>query len=191
MQTFDDFEIPLLTLITQYKPYFDKTQKASLKYKFDLNDDIFKNHVVNAVDKTGKKHTFKFIPIGMIKENTFTWYSDLYKLFYTHMMKYNIDSFNHNFFAKLFQKQVEFKANYRMAIPYFLSIISPSFNIIEAYNGESNTSFIFAVNLGLKDNFKFEKFLAGVDAVVMAKMGYDMQKSKTTQRINKVRRSKK
>lgn len=181
MTTFHDIEPAFFISIKSYKPYFDKIQIASLKYKFDLNEDIFKTHKVNATDKKGKKYTFEIIPFGLIKDDTFTWFGDVNTVFYEHMMKYDVDAFKHKFFSKLFEKKIEFSKNNLMVIPYFISIISPRFNIIEAYNNETESSFIFAVNLGLKDNFDFDKFVAGLDALIMMKNMQD----KKVRRIKK------
>lgn len=157
----NEYDKKLLLFLTYYKENFEKIQKESLKYKFDINREAFETKKISATDKKGKKYVFEFIPVGVLKEKTFTWYQDINKSFYSSIIKkVDIEAFKKNTIQKLFNNgSITLDKEFVKVVPYILSILLPDFNVIEAVTPDKTTSFYFLANTKLKDKFDYKGFL--------------------------------
>jgi hypothetical protein len=156
----NEYDKKLLRFLCSYKENFEKIQKESLKYKFDINREAFETQKISATDKKGKKYVFEFIPVGVINGNTFNWYQNINKSFYSSLMKVNIETFKKETIHKLFNNgSITLDKEFVKVIPYILSILLPDFNVIEAVTPDKKTSLYFLANTKLKDKFDYEGFL--------------------------------
>lgn len=164
MSIFNEYDIKLMNFISSYKVNFDKIQKESLKYKFDINKEAFESRKISATDKSGKKYVFEFIPFGGIHEGYFNWYRDINKSLYASLLKTNIDPLKKQTFQKLFNNdKLLLEKKHLKVIPYLLSILLSDYNVIEATTPDKKSSIFFLTNTRLKDTFDYNNFFNKYD----------------------------
>ena len=60
---------------------------------------------------------------------------------------------------KIFKHEYEISEKYHIAIPYFLAILNPAYNLVSFATSDDDIYFYAFVNLGIKDNFNMKKFV--------------------------------
>lgn len=194
MTFFNKYDKYLMNFISSYyKKNFEKIQKESLMYKFDINKEAFDKQKVFATDKKGKKYVFKFFTIGVLQDGFFTWNgTGINQSLYASLIKTNISIFKKETFNKLFNNnRIELSKEHLKIIPYILSIMLTDYNVIEAVSPDKKTSLFFLTDTKLTDKFDYDGLL---NLLNMIDEMNDMSKKgilKRTSRKRKTSRKKK
>lgn len=162
---FDKLDELFFSTILLNKQLFDNTMDKTLEYKLNLTKDIVKLKTSKIeVDFNGKTKTHTIILFGLYDKirRIYKWIGQTNELLVEQVIRYDVE----NIFGtwqtidKIFSPEYVIGNKEHMTIPYFIAILNPAFNLIK-FESEDGTLYFYAlVNLGIKDNFIFEKFIS-------------------------------
>ncbi len=161
---FDKFDELFFDIVLSNTTMFKDTMTKSLEYKLDITKDIvaLKTHDIN-VEYKGKTTKHFIILFGLYhkKDKQFMWISNYNDVFKELLDKYDVERMfgSRRTLDKIFKHEYEISEKYHIAIPYFLAIINPAYNLVSFATSDDDVYFYAFVNLGIKDNFDMKKFV--------------------------------
>jgi hypothetical protein len=155
-----DKDIKFLNAVKTYKKYHKNVLLASHRYKFLLRQKNIKPKITQIMIKFNNHITYhKFIPLGFLVKNSFTWINGINEVFYEHFSKCDLEKYiSDDLISYLFKNKVNLHKKYRYIIPYLISITNPMYNITE-YRDDNNNRFFGLVKLNINDNFNYDRFI--------------------------------
>jgi hypothetical protein len=158
--TIEDYK--LMDSILLFKPVYENIMNKSLMYEFNVNEKSYNNLSVEVQNlETKEIFSATYLPIGFLKNNTFTWSinsdqrNSLFLKINKDLTKNSLNTIN-KFFIN---NSIEFTDKYRQIIPLLLSIFcdDDKANIIRFGIDEITEDFLYAcimvpILLDKKDN---------------------------------------
>jgi hypothetical protein len=160
---FDNIDNQFFEIILLNKHMFNDVMTKSLEYDLDITKDIVELKTPKIkVEHNGKKTEKIIILFGEynLVNNIFGWIGESNDLFIQQLERYDVKKIfgSYRTLDKILKKEFKISEKYHIAIPYLMAILNPAFNIVSFKT--PNSTYIYAlVNLGIKDNFNFEKFI--------------------------------
>lgn len=149
---FNNEDKKILDFLSTFKNVYNAINRDSLKYNFNLSVDNIKNNMTDIeytnLDTNTKSKT-QMIPLAIIKDNTFTWFSnDIKDLYYDVFKKFakmlslskSVVKTIDKFFAN---KDITFEPKYIYVVIYLITLLyKPSnMNIIRFYTDDKNSKY--------------------------------------------------
>lgn len=146
-----------------YEKYYQEMYADSLEYKINLSIKNIQN-IMSEVEivKDNKTSKVPFILVGIERNNKFTWAGKSGKLYYDHIDN-NYKWIDNNYVSKKFLEDMFNKESFSLdkkypnLLIYIISIIMPAYNLIRFENPKSGVNIYGLVELGLKDNYDYQK----------------------------------
>lgn len=165
---FDKLDELFFSTILLNKQLFDNMMDKTLEYKLNLTKDIVQLKTSNIeVEFNGKTKTHTIILFGLYDKigRKYKWMGQTNELLAEQVIRYDVENIFGSWqtIDKIFSPEYIIGNKEHMAIPYFIAILNPAFNLIR-FESEDGTLYFYAlINLGLKDNFIFEKFISDMN----------------------------
>ena len=162
---FDKLDELFFSTILLNKQLFDDMMNKTLDYKLNLTKDIVQLKTPKIeVEFNGKTKTHTIILFGLYDKikKIYKWIGQTNELLIEQVIRYDVENIFGNWqtIDKIFSSEYVIGNKEHMAIPYFIAILNPAFNLIRFESEDGNLYFYALVNLGIKDNFIFEKFIS-------------------------------
>lgn len=165
---FDKLDELFFSTILLNKQLFDNTMDKSLEYKLNLTKDIVQLKTSKIeVEFNGKTKIHTIILFGLYDKirRVYKWMGQTNELLGEQVIRYDVENIFGTWHTidKIFSPEYVIGIKEHMAIPYFIAILNPAFNLIRFESEDGNLYFYSLVNLGIKDNFIFEKFISDMN----------------------------
>lgn len=162
---FDKYDELFFDIILFNKTMFEDTMKKSLDYNLDITKEIMELKTTDIkVKHKGKTSNNMIILFGLYNKinKLFKWIGDSNYLLQNQLNRYDIKSIfgSQRTLDKIFKHEYIISEKYHEAIPYLMAILNPAFNLVSFATPDDSMYFYAFVNLGIKDNFIFEKFVS-------------------------------
>lgn len=167
---FDKKDKTFFSIVLKYKKNYEDIMTKSLEYQINLNQDILelKKNTIEAT-KNNKKEKFSIILLGMYntENNTYIHYKGINEILFDNLDKnYDLIDFfgSKTTIEKIFLNQfisIDKKTHY--AIPYFVAIMNPAFNLVRFENENGKYYFYALIKFGYEDKLNFNKFLKDME----------------------------
>lgn len=161
---FDKFDELFFEIVLLNKTMFEDTMKKSLDYDLGLTKEIIELKTTDIkVKYKGKTSNHIIFLFGLYDKinKLFKWIGDSNDLLQNQLNRYDIKSIfgSQRTLDKIFKHEYIISEKYHIAIPYLMAILNPAFNLVSFASPDDSMYFYAFVNLGIKDNFIFEKFV--------------------------------
>ncbi len=136
-----------------------------MDYNLDITKEIIELKTtdikVKHKDKTSNHMIILFGLYNKINK-LFKWIGDSNYLFKNQLNRYDIKSIfsSQRTLDKIFTHEYIISEKYHESIPYLMAILNPAFNPVSFASPDDSMYFYAFVNLGIKNNFIFEKFVS-------------------------------
>jgi hypothetical protein len=162
---FDKLDKLFFDTILLNEKFFINAIGQTLNHKLNLTKNIMqlKTTKIN-VEYQGETKEHMIILFGTYHKlnGIWKWIGQSNELFANHLINYGLDDIFGSFhtFNKIFLPEFQINVKDQFAIPCLISIFNPAFNLV-SFMSEDGLMFFYAlVNLGIKDNFVFGKFIS-------------------------------
>jgi hypothetical protein len=147
------------------KQLFDDMMDKTIEYKLNLTKDIVQLRTSKIdVEYDGKTKKHIIILFGLYDKigRIYKWMGQTNELLAEQLMRYDVEDIfgTYQTIDKIFSSEFTIANKEHLAIPYLMAILNPAFNLIRFESEDGSLYFYALVNLGIKDNFIFEKFIS-------------------------------
>ena len=162
---FDKLDELFFHTILLNKQLFDNMINKTLEYKLNLTKDIVQLQT-SKIDVEYKGETKKHIIIlfGLYNKigRIYKWIGQTHKLLVEQLMRYDVEDIFGTFHTidKIFSSEFVIGNREHLAIPYLMAILNPALNLVRFESEDGSLYFYALINLDIKDNFIFEKFIS-------------------------------
>jgi hypothetical protein len=166
---FDAYDELFMDIILRYRVGYEKEIVKSLKYELLITSEIVSAQKMTiSAKKNGKTSERGILMFGIYDRHNeeWGWINGTNIALYKHLEKYgNIkEEFGSDVtINKLFVNKLQISNKFHYAIPYFIAIFNPMFNLVR-FSDEDNKYYLYAlVQLNIKHDFDFNNFIRNVE----------------------------
>jgi hypothetical protein len=165
----DNIDKLYITAIKKYKKYIDFVQEKSRNYVINVtHENVTGGKLDVEVVKNKKTSTHKLLFFGTYKksEGVFEWSNGVNSALLNHISDQGKNAFGPDRIVnKFFQNVVEISEDDHYVIPILVFLSNPKFNVIWFTNPDVDMIFYSMIDLGIKDNLNYNKFVRDIDEI--------------------------